>query len=97
MRITGLVTVSLIGLTLWNATTVYRMKSARTSSHDDKGLGSMALKGALAYLLLETLKAKVIPDNIDEFHLKSRRILTHSFLTVAVSVNLKIFMFIKSS
>lgn len=96
MRITGLVTVSLIGLTLWNATTVYRMKSARTSSHDDKGLGSMALKGALAYLLLETLKAKVIPDNIDEFHLKSRRILTHSFLTVSVSVNLKI-MFIKSS
>lgn len=96
MRITGLVTVSLIGLTLWNATTVYRMKSARTSSHDDKGLGSMALKGALTYLLLETLKAKVIPDNIDEFHLKSRRILTHSFLTVSVSVNLKI-MFIKSS
>lgn len=96
MRITGLVTVSLIGLTLWNVTTVYRMKSARSSSHDDKGLGSMALKGALTYLLLETLKAKVIPDNIDEFHLKSRRILTHSFLTVSVSVNLKI-MFIKSS
>ena len=84
MRITGLVTLSLIGLTLWNVTIVYRMKSARTSSHDDKGLGSMSVKGALAYLLLETLK--VIPDNIDGCHLKSRRILTHSFLTVAVSV-----------
>ena len=37
MRITGLVTLSLIGLTLWNVTIVYRRKTARTSSHDDEG------------------------------------------------------------